>query len=156
MTTDCDRKSKRGAQANSEVSCRRYEFRDLEIPASGKDEGDEWHVHQVEFRPAQHAETDTPRTNISHLNGPIRSPTQGLVAWDGEIKREVFPQRPRFQAAGRAARALAHLHFVPEHLRHNLLSVRGFLSGYNQHIVHWKIRERMREADVEIALQRAT
>ena len=59
-----------------------------------------------------------------------------------------------FRAAAATAPALAYRHFLHQPVRHVLLLVQR--SGRVQpFLVHWDLRESMREADVEVILERA-
>jgi len=70
------------------------------------------------------------------------------------VEEQAIAQGNRFRAAAAAASALAYRRFLHQPVRHLLLLVQ-LLDGFSRFLVHWDLRESMREADIEVILQRA-
>jgi len=70
------------------------------------------------------------------------------------MEEQTFAQGKRFRAAAAAASALAYRRFLHQPVRH-LHYLCSILDGFSRFLVHWDLRESMREADVEVILQRA-
>jgi len=70
------------------------------------------------------------------------------------VEETTLAQGERFRAAIATAPALAYRRFLHQPVRHfyYLCSV---LDGFSRFLVHWDLRESMRETDVEVILERA-
>jgi len=70
------------------------------------------------------------------------------------VEEQAIAQGNRFRAAAAAPSALAYRHFLHQPERH-LLLLCSILDGFSRFLVHWDLRESMRETDIEVILQRA-
>src|SRR4051794_3343650 len=72
----------------------------------------------------------------------------------GASNRDTLPQGEGIRAAPAAPRALARRCLLPQ-ICGTFFFLCSILDGYSRFVVHWEIRETMKEAEVETILQRA-
>ena len=70
------------------------------------------------------------------------------------VEETTVTQRQGFRATAATAPALAYRRFLHQPVRPVLLLVQRS-GGFSRFLVHWDMRESMREADVEVILERA-
>ena len=70
------------------------------------------------------------------------------------MARHAVQERNGLRATAAATPALAHRRFLHQHQWH-VLYLCSVLDGYSRFLVHWDLRESMKEADIEIILERA-
>jgi transposase InsO family protein len=70
------------------------------------------------------------------------------------VEETTLAQGNRFRAAAAAASALAYRRFLHQPVRH-FYYLSSILDGFSRFLVHRDLRESMREADVEVILERA-
>ena len=72
-----------------------------------------------------------------------------------QVEGQNVAERDGLPTASATASALAYRCFLHQHLGHGFYYLCSVLDGYSRSIVHWNLREAMREADVEIILEAA-